>query len=240
MALAPRPGARAHTHTRAHTHSLTLTPRSDTASPLAPPVRPGSLPPAGPACALGWKHVGGGGGRRGSGGVSGRPGVQEQRGSRAHPQPRSASSAAAASSFPSSWLHSPFQSPRSRSLPVRAAPAAAPPLQPRALAGAPARAGALAGSQLRAAAAAAHDQEAAAPTGRRWRRQPGPPLPLLPRPGTRTPLPPGGRPSVSQAWHHRAQGPGPVAGSVPARPAAEIPGRPASAQRPPARGAEAR
>ncbi|XP_063563379.1 basic proline-rich protein-like [Gorilla gorilla gorilla] len=90
---------------------------------------------------------------------------------------------------------------------LRAAPAAAPRLLPRVLAGAPARNGALAGSRLRAAAAAAHDQEAAAPTGRRWRRRPGPSPPLQPRsrhPHTRypravpeaTPLrpPPGTRP----------------------------------------------
>ncbi|XP_033075373.1 basic proline-rich protein-like [Trachypithecus francoisi] len=89
---------------------------------------------------------------------------------------------------------------------LRAAPAAAPRLLPRVLAGAPARTGALAGSRLRAAAAAAHDQEAAAPTGRRWRRRPGPPplQPLSRHPHTRypravpeaTPLrpPPGTRP----------------------------------------------
>ncbi|XP_013359219.1 PREDICTED: translation initiation factor IF-2 [Chinchilla lanigera] len=47
-----------------------------------------------------------------------RPGVNELRGSRAHPSPRSTSSSAAAS-FPSSWLHSPSQPPRSRSLPAQ-------------------------------------------------------------------------------------------------------------------------
>lgn len=111
---APSP-AGAHTHTRTHT----LTPRSAAASPLAPPGRPPALPPAGPACAQRWNHVGGGGGR-GSGGVSGPAQSERAAGLRAHPSARSASSAAAASPLPSSRLHSPSQQPRSRSLPARA------------------------------------------------------------------------------------------------------------------------
>ena len=116
----PPPRARAHTHNR--THSLTHTRaalRHRLTSCSARPAPCPAPPPAGPACAQRWNHVGGGGCGRRSGGAFGpaRPRVSEQRGSRAHPSPRSAAAAAAtSSSFPSSRLHSPSQQPYSRSL----------------------------------------------------------------------------------------------------------------------------
>ncbi|KAM8791735.1 uncharacterized protein V5649_008911 [Rhynchonycteris naso] len=111
-----RPPTPARTHTHSHARSLTHTPaalrrhRRLTSCSARPAL---SLPPAGLACALRGDHVGSGSGR-GSGSVSGRAGENEQRGTRAHPNPRSASTAA------SSWLHSPTLQPRSRSLPAQA------------------------------------------------------------------------------------------------------------------------
>lgn len=116
----PPPGARTHAHTHAPTHSHALTPSFPTPPHL-------SLRPSGPfpaPCGTGlrarlqprrrrrrrrrqprhWRRLG--------------PRVNEPRGSGAHPNPRSASSAAA-SSFPSSRLHSPSLPPRRRAVPAQ-------------------------------------------------------------------------------------------------------------------------
>lgn len=176
------PARRANTRTHAPTHSHALTPSSPTPPHL-------SLRPSGPfpaPCGTGlrarlqprrrrrrwrrqpwqwqWRRLG--------------PRVNEPRGSGAHPNPRSASSAAT-SSFPSSRLHSPSLPPRSRAVPAQgsarsssataagAGRVAGPGWGARGL---PAPAPAVAA----ASAAAALDQEAAAPTGRRWQLQLGP------------------------------------------------------------------
>lgn len=162
----PRVHARARTHTHAHTRSLTHTPAALRHRLTSRSARPApSLPPARPACALRWDHVGGGGGR-GSGSVSG-PARSEQaaglQGASQCPQRLRCRLLLPLllASFTLPAAARPF-TPRAG----RAAPGAAPRLPPRARAGVPDRAGALAGSWLRAAAA--QDQEAAVPTGRRW------------------------------------------------------------------------
>lgn len=169
----PTPAPRAHTHARSLTHTPAalrhrLTSRSARPAP--------SLPPAGPACALRWDHVGGGGGGRGSGTVSG-PARSERaaelRGASQNPQRLLLPLLLASFTLPAVARRF---APGAR----RAAPAAAPLRPPRVRAGVPDRAGALAGSRLPAAAAATGSG-----SGRTNRAavvaEPGPPPPLRPR-----------------------------------------------------------
>lgn len=158
-----------------------------------------------------------------------RPRVNEQRGSRAHPNPRSA---AAAASFPSSWFHSPSQQPRSRSLPAQAGQRL-----PRLLCSCRGRwrgrrpglgrsraPGSGRRRRLHMIRKRPYQQGGGGGSQGRHRHSSR-------APGTRTPAPPAPTPPRPQR-SHRAQSPGPTAGADPSWSAAVSPRPPRGDPRP--------